>query len=132
MDPEQIWSAIKEVITKSVSQSSGDKVKALCASVLGGAVTPIDKKGNPLYNSLPVVDGRSTKQSQMLEEKIGKEQIFNETGSVASPAWSINKIMWLRDLQEYMEICIIRRSFDAETGPGTDHKPFTCRIDNGL
>ncbi len=97
MDPEQIWSAIKEVITKSVSQSSGDKVKALCASVLGGAVTPIDKKGNPLYNSLPVVDGRSTKQSQMLEEKIGKEQIFNETGSVASPAWSINKIMWLKE-----------------------------------
>jgi xylulokinase len=99
MDPDQIWKAIKEVIAKSIVQSPGDKVKALCASVLGGAVTPIDKNGNPLYRSLPVVDGRSVKQAQMFEKKIGKEQIFNETGQVVSPAWSINKIMWLKEFE---------------------------------
>ncbi len=97
MDPEQIWNAIKEVIKKSVAESSGDRVKALCASVLGAAVTPIDKRGNPLYNSLTAVDGRCTKQAQMLEEKLGREKVFTETGSVISPAWSINKIMWLKE-----------------------------------
>ncbi|MCL4415526.1 MAG: FGGY family carbohydrate kinase [Actinobacteria bacterium] len=97
MNPDQIWKSIKEVISKSAVQVPNDKVKALCPSVLGVAVTPIDKKGNPLYNSLTAVDGRCAKQAQFLEEKLGKEQVFKETGSVISPAWSINKIMWLKE-----------------------------------
>ncbi|MBM3705033.1 MAG: hypothetical protein FJW66_00765 [Actinobacteria bacterium] len=97
MDPERIWNAIKEVITKSVSQVQKDKVRAICASVLGVAVTPIDRNGNALYNSLTAVDGRCLKQTGEIEEKLGRERVFNETGSVISPAWSINKIMWLKE-----------------------------------
>lgn len=97
MDPNQIWLAIKEVIKKSVKMVAGDKVKAICASVLGVAVTPIARKGNPLYNSLTAVDGRCTKQAHFLEDNLGKEAVFKETGSVISPAWSINKIMWLKE-----------------------------------
>ncbi len=97
MDPVQIWEAVKEVISRSVSQARNDKVKAICASVLGVAVTPIDKKGRPLYNSLTAVDGRCTKQAQMIEDSLGKAKVFNETGSVVSPAWSINKIMWIKE-----------------------------------
>lgn len=96
MDPQKIWQAIKEVIGRSASQAKNDKIKAICASVLGVAVTPIDKKGNPLYNSLTAVDGRTLAQADELEEKLGKENIFYETGSVVSPAWSINKIMWIK------------------------------------
>src|SRR5665647_1821454 len=92
MDPNQIWLAVKEVIKKSTLMVPKDKVKAICASVLGVAVTPIDRNGNPLYNSLTAVDGRCTKQAQQLEEKLGKEKVFIETGSVISAAWSINKI----------------------------------------
>ena len=51
MNPEQIWNAIKEVIKKSVAKVPQDKVKALCFSVLGVAITPIDKQGKPLYVS---------------------------------------------------------------------------------
>jgi xylulokinase len=97
MDPNKIWTAIKEVIKKSVRLVPKDKVKAICASVLGVAVTPIDRNGNPLYNSLTAVDGRCTKQAQFLEEKLGKEAVFKETGSVIAPAWSINKIMWIKE-----------------------------------
>jgi xylulokinase len=97
MDPRVIWDALKMVIKKSVADNHGDKVEALCASVLGVAVTPLDKNGEPLYNSLTAVDGRSTKQCEELEEKLGREAIYRETGSVNAPAWSINKIMWLKD-----------------------------------
>ena len=97
MNPVQIWEAIKEVIAKSVSEVKNDKVKALSSSILGVAVTPLDKKGNPLYNSLTAVDGRCIRQANYIEEKLGRERVFAETGSVVSPAWSINKIMWLKE-----------------------------------
>ena len=97
MNPERIWSAIKEVIAGSVSRVPHDKVKALSLSILGVAVTPLDKNGTPLYNSLTAVDGRCVKQAEWLEEKLGKEQIFKATGVAISPAWSINKIMWLKE-----------------------------------
>lgn len=97
MNPERIWSAIKEVIRESASKVSGDKVKALCFSILGVAVTPLAKDGTPLYNSLTAVDGRCVKQAAVLEERLGKEGIFQATGACVSPAWSINKIMWIKE-----------------------------------
>ncbi len=66
MDPNQIWSAIKEVIKKSVLMVPNDKVKAICASVIGVAVTPIDRNGNPLYNSLTAVDGRKVHKTSSI------------------------------------------------------------------
>ncbi len=97
MDPERIWTAIKEVIRESASKAGKDKVQALCLSILGVAVTPLDKSGQPLYNSLTAVDGRCVKQAAQLEERLGKEKIFQATGACLSPAWSINKIMWLKE-----------------------------------
>ncbi len=97
MDPERIWEAVKEVIRESAAQVPRDKVRALCLSILGVAVTPLAKDGTPLYNSLTAVDGRCVKQAAALEERLGKEGIFQATGACVSPAWSINKIMWLRE-----------------------------------
>ncbi len=97
MNPLQIWSAIKEVIAISVSQVHDDKVKALSFSILGMAVTPIDKKGIPLHNSLTAVDGRNVKQTRWLEEKLGKDQIFKETGAGISAGYSLNKITWFKE-----------------------------------
>ncbi len=97
MDPERIWKAIKEVIRESAAKVGRDKVQALCLSILGVAVTPLDRSGKPLYNSLTAVDGRCVKQAGQLEERLGKEKIFQATGACLSPAWSINKIMWLKE-----------------------------------
>jgi xylulokinase len=97
MDPARIWSAIKEVIRESAAKVTQDKVKALCCSILGVAVTPIAKDGTPLYNSLTAVDGRCVKQAAALEQRLGKEGIFRATGACVSPAWSINKIMWIKE-----------------------------------
>ncbi len=97
MDPGRIWGAIKEVIRESASKVGRDPVKALCFSILGVAVTPLAKDGTPLYNSLTAVDGRCLKQANQLEAKLGKEGIFQATGACVSPAWSINKLMWLKE-----------------------------------
>ena len=97
MNPERVWGAVKEVIRETTSRAGRDKVKALCASILGVAVTPLAKDGTPLYNSLTAVDGRSIAQAAALEEKLGKERIFQATGACVAPSWSINKIMWLKE-----------------------------------
>lgn len=97
MNPEQIWNAIKEVIQKSVAKVPKDKVRALCFSVLGVAVTPIDKQGKPLYNSLPAVDGRTSKQVEWLEKNIGREKIFKSTGIPITNDRTLPKIMWIKE-----------------------------------
>jgi xylulokinase len=97
MDPVRIWAAVREIIRESAAKAARDPVKALCASILGVAVTPLAKDGTPLYNSLTAVDGRCVKQAQELEGKLGKEGVFQATGACVSPAWSINKIMWIKE-----------------------------------
>jgi xylulokinase len=97
MDPELIWAAIKEVILKSVLEARRDKVKAISFSVLGVATTPIDNKGRALHNSLTAVDGRSYEQAIYFENILGRERVFNETGSVIAPSWSLNKILWFKE-----------------------------------
>ena len=82
MDPERIWKSIREVIRESAAKAAHDKVQALCASILGVAVTPLDRSGRPLYNSLTAVDGRSLKQATWLEQRLGREKIFQATGVV--------------------------------------------------
>jgi xylulokinase len=97
MDPEQIWTAIKEVIKKSVAKVPQDKVQAMCFSVLGVAITPIDKQGKPLYNSLPAVDGRTWKQVEWLKENIGNEEVYRATGIPITNDRSLPKVMWIKE-----------------------------------
>lgn len=74
-----------------------DRVQAICLSVLGIAVTPVDRKGTPLYNSITAVDGRTTSQANQLRDRMGAQRIYNMTGIPVNPTFSLSKIMWLRE-----------------------------------
>jgi xylulokinase len=97
MDPNQIWKAVSEVIHQVAGEVSTDPIKAIGVSVLGEAVTPIDKDLRPLYNTVPSVDARCKDQVDWWDKKVGAEKIYAITGQPLHTSYSINKVMWFRD-----------------------------------
>jgi xylulokinase len=99
MDPNQMWKAVCDVIRQTSAEVATDPVKAIGCSVLGEAVTPVDKSHRPLYNTLPSVDARCKPQVEWWERTLGAEAIYAITGQPLHTSYSINKILWLRDEQ---------------------------------
>jgi len=97
MDPDLMWKAVREVICQAASGVANDPVKAIGCSVLGEAVTPVDKNHRPLYNTLPSVDARCKAQVEWWEENLGADEIYAITGQPLHTSYSLNKILWLRD-----------------------------------
>ena len=96
IDPNLVWSSVKEVIVESCSHYKGDPIKAVSVSSFGEAATPIDYKGNVLYNSIIYIDTRGAEEAAYLKEKLGYEKILSITGASVHPMYTISKIMWLK------------------------------------
>jgi len=100
IDPHLVWDKVKKLISQLVRSSNvkPEEIVAICPSVLGEAIVPIDKKLRPLYNFIEGWDGRGNyyqEEMSFLEEKIGKYKIYQITGVTLSLLASIHKILWL-------------------------------------
>lgn len=101
INPEMMWNSILSGINDCIHNLNCNpkNIKALSYSVLGCAITALDKKGNVLYPFIEGWDSRDNgykKYMDMFEEEIGIEKIFKITGNYLEYG-SINKILWLRD-----------------------------------
>lgn len=98
LDPITIWSCCSQLIAEAVIHlKTKDPVKSLAFSVLGEAVTPVDTTGKPLYNTLVSMDYRGKNQITELSERIGKEEIYFQTGQHCHPMYPVSKILWWKD-----------------------------------
>jgi len=98
LDPNQVWQAVVEAVREAVSKAgSKDPVKALACSVQGEAVTPIDREGRPLANSIVTFDNRTVPQAEWWERELGRERIYEITGMPLHAMYTVNKIMWWRE-----------------------------------
>ena len=101
INPEVMWNSILSGIKECIHNSNCNpkSIKALSYSVLGCAVTALDKNGNVLYPFIEGWDSRDSgykKYMDFFEEEIGINKIFKITGNYLEYG-SINKILWLRD-----------------------------------
>lgn len=116
LDPEQVWSCVKTVISaalaqnssknssksssksdnKSIDKSSGERITAISASSFGEAAVPIDKNGKVLHNSILYIDSRGTEEAEHLQDCLGNNKILHIAGTTVHPMYTINKIMWLK------------------------------------
>jgi xylulokinase len=98
LNPMTIWSCCSQLIADAVIRlKTKDPVESIAFSVLGEAITPVDKIGKPLYNTLVSMDYRGKDQAIRLSDRIGKEEIYYQTGQHNHPMYPVNKILWWRD-----------------------------------
>ena len=96
IDSTVIWAAVQRVVGKAARETP-DPVQALSVSVFGESFLPVDKAGEPLYNTILSFDARAQAQTDRLTEKLGRERIFQITGMPQHSSYTVNKAMWLRD-----------------------------------
>ena len=99
LNPREVWAAVKDTMTVAAAHSSAvDPVKAIGISTLGDSLTLLDKKGEPLSNTLVgAADRRAVPQMEKLLQSYDRASLFDVTGEPLSAASVIPKILWFRD-----------------------------------
>lgn len=97
LDPEQVWSYIRECLRAVNAQVGHDPVTALSLSSQGEAMVPVTADGTVLANSPVSSDRRNAKQTAEMEAALGRERIFELTGQPMSTIYTLPKLLWWRD-----------------------------------
>jgi len=99
LDPNLVWRKILETIREALSSSRIEphELASLAVSAQGEAFIPVDANGRALYNSIVTSDSRAQSQTEWLRKKFGAWNIYNLTGHVLFPVFTLNKILWIRE-----------------------------------
>jgi len=99
INPGEVWKAVAQVISAAVKQAgSRDPVSAVGISTLGDSVTPVDKNGNFLVNTvIGAADRRALQQTRWIEGRFTREELFEKSGAPLHAFCTIPKVMWFRE-----------------------------------
>jgi xylulokinase len=98
-DTADQWNKIFEVLKKvnNYPEVKKDPVSAIAVTTVGESFTPIDDKGNILYNTIYSTDSRSTKESELVLSKYNAEYLMDITGYPPGYICPLNKIIWMKN-----------------------------------
>jgi len=98
-DVDDMWKKIFEVIKRVNSHPDvkKDPVEALATSTFGDSFTPIDEKGNTIYNTIYSTDSRSIKELEYVFSIIPAKDLYYITGLPPQYVNPLNKILWVRN-----------------------------------
>ena len=98
LSPNDVWNAFCKLVQNvNVSLNNHDPIQAICFSVLGEAITPIDQTGKPLDNTLVSMDYRGKDQNNKIINCIDPYQIYLQTGQICHPMYPLSKILWWKE-----------------------------------
>jgi len=93
---EATYATIKEAVEKS-GVDPGDVAGACVSSLYGGSGIPVDSNYTAIRPCLIWADRRATEECRWVEERIGREALFETTGNVIDPYYGYTKMLWIRD-----------------------------------
>ena len=96
LDSQLVWQKVSDGIREVVSQTKNDPIEAVSVASQGEAVTPIDKNGQILDNSITSFDSRTSGISEQIEQKISPLEIMKITGMPLSDITTVAKLIWMR------------------------------------
>ena len=97
-ESEDLWSSCLEAMKIAVSGVAHPKrIRSIAVASVGEAAVPLDGKWEPLYPVIAWYDARTADQVKWLEQKIGKQRLFDITGLYPYPFFGVCKQMWIRD-----------------------------------
>jgi len=93
------WTIVKDQFL-DLDPATRDQVTAITITSQREGIVPVDENFLPLDNMIIWLDGRTVQEGEEIVEKLGEQEIYDITGLVANPAWSLSKILWLRKYRE--------------------------------
>ena len=91
-NPEDWWKGVAESIRSILTESrvAPEDIKVISVSSQAPAVLPMTKEGEPLHDALIWMDRRSTKELEILEEKIGTKKVYGYINYKLTEVFSID------------------------------------------
>lgn len=98
-DTTDQWNKVFDVLRNVNSNPNvkRDPVAALAVSTFGEGLTPIDGKGNIIYNTIYSTDARSLKELDFVLSKYSARELFEITGFTPGFICPLNKILWIKN-----------------------------------
>jgi len=100
-DAEKVWWGDFCTISKQLlsdSQIDKNQICGVGCSAIGPCCLPVDRDLNPLRKGILYgIDCRAVKEIAALEEKYGKEQIFERCGTPLTTQSAAAKILWIKN-----------------------------------
>jgi len=98
-DPHDWWRAVAESTRNMLAQANVAPADVAVISFSGQMMgcLPLDRAGRPLRKSIIWADQRAVEQAKRIEDALGMETIYRITGHRISAAYSLAKVLWLRD-----------------------------------
>ncbi|RLA32939.1 MAG: xylulose kinase [Gammaproteobacteria bacterium] len=98
-DPDLLFETCVKVIGEAVRNSkvTVSDIGALSMSTQRCTVIPVAKDGKALRKGISWQDNRTDKQCELIRQRIGAEQFYDNTGLPVANVWSLPKIMWIRE-----------------------------------
>jgi len=98
LDPITVWESLCENIRgiNALPEIKADPISALSISVSGDEALPVNKAGEPIYNTIMSMDSRTIEENRWINEKIGTERLYEITGQPPSPMYPLNRLLWFR------------------------------------
>lgn len=99
--PQIVMDAVMRVLGDAAAQAKAGGVQAreiaaLCPSVLGEEIMPVDRQYRPLRDAILGMDYRAQAQTRQLTDAILAQRIFDITGFCPHPMGSLPTILWMR------------------------------------
>lgn len=96
-DAENVWRLLQEALGEAISYLSGKrKISAIGLSVQGEAVIPLDKAGFAMRPAILGMDTRTGEQNRWLQDKFGRQYLFQRTGMPIHTINTLPKLLWLK------------------------------------
>jgi xylulokinase len=95
-DAGQVWELVDGAVREALAAAPArPRVAAICVSVQGDAIIPIDENGAALHPAILGMDTRSHREAADLEARFGRGRLYAATGMPCEPLNAITKIWWL-------------------------------------
>ncbi|MDO5135601.1 MAG: FGGY-family carbohydrate kinase [Eubacteriales bacterium] len=96
-DPRDWWRAVC-ASTREITEGIGPEgILAVSFSAQMQCCLVVDREGTPLRPAMIWADQRAEKQAEELRSRIPDEEAYQLLGHRISPAYSLEKLMWVRD-----------------------------------
>ncbi len=96
-NPEDWWNAICESTKEITKNIDVNDILAVSFSAQMQCCLVVDKDGEVLRPAIIWADQRAEAQAQQLRDQIDEKEAYELLGHRLSPAYSIEKLMWIRD-----------------------------------